>query len=34
MGVCEMSHRGKEFKGIIEGAEGQLSQVREFCEMS
>lgn len=24
MGVCELSHRGKEFKGIIEGAEGQL----------
>lgn len=22
MGVCELSHRGKEFKGIIEGAEG------------
>jgi phosphoserine aminotransferase len=23
MGVCELSHRGKEFKGIIEGAEGE-----------
>ena len=23
MGVCELSHRGKEFKGIIEGAEGK-----------
>jgi phosphoserine aminotransferase len=22
MGVCELSHRGKEFKAIIEGAEG------------
>ncbi|ORY29795.1 phosphoserine transaminase [Naematelia encephala] len=24
MGVCELSHRGKEFKGIIEGAEADL----------
>lgn len=24
MGVCELSHRGKEFKSIIEGAEGQF----------
>jgi len=23
MGVCELSHRGKEFKAIIEGAEGE-----------
>ena len=23
MGVAELSHRGKEFKGIIEGAEGE-----------
>lgn len=23
MGVCELSHRGKDFKGIIEGAEGK-----------
>jgi phosphoserine aminotransferase len=23
MGVCELSHRGKEFKGIIEKAEGK-----------
>jgi phosphoserine aminotransferase len=23
MGVCELSHRGKEFKGIIEKAEGE-----------
>jgi len=22
MGICELSHRGKEFKAIIEGAEG------------
>jgi phosphoserine aminotransferase len=22
MGVCELSHRGKDFKAIIEGAEG------------
>lgn len=22
MGVCELSHRGKEFKGIVEKAEG------------
>ena len=26
MGICELSHRGKEFKGIIEGAEGKLRQ--------
>ena len=25
MGVCELSHRGKDFKAIIEGAEGELS---------
>ena len=25
MGVCELSHRGKEFKAIIEGAEGLLA---------
>jgi phosphoserine aminotransferase len=24
MGVCELSHRGKDFKAIIEGAEGKL----------
>lgn len=24
MGVCELSHRGKDFKAIIEGAEGEL----------
>jgi phosphoserine aminotransferase len=23
MGVCELSHRGKEFKGIVEKAEGE-----------
>jgi phosphoserine aminotransferase len=23
MGVCELSHRGKDFKTIIEGAEGK-----------
>lgn len=23
MGVCELSHRGKEFKGIVGGAEGE-----------
>jgi hypothetical protein len=23
MGVCELSHRGKDFKAIIEGAEGK-----------
>jgi phosphoserine aminotransferase len=23
MGICELSHRGKEFKAIIEGAEGE-----------
>ncbi len=22
MGICELSHRGKEFKATIEGAEG------------
>ncbi|BEI94904.1 uncharacterized protein CcaverHIS019_0704850 [Cutaneotrichosporon cavernicola] len=27
MGVCELSHRGKEFKGIIEGAEADLRQL-------
>jgi len=25
MGICELSHRGKEFKAIIEGAEGNMS---------
>jgi hypothetical protein len=25
MGVCELSHRGKDFKAIIEGAEGKLA---------
>lgn len=25
MGVCELSHRGKEFKAIIEGAEGMAT---------
>ena len=25
MGICELSHRGKEFKSIIEGAEGGYS---------
>jgi hypothetical protein len=25
MGVCELSHRGKEFKAIVEGAEGEYS---------
>lgn len=23
MGICELSHRGKEFKAVIEGAEGR-----------
>lgn len=23
MGVCELSHRGKEFKAIVEGAESE-----------
>lgn len=27
MGVCELSHRGKEFKAIIEGAEGEPAQI-------
>jgi hypothetical protein len=27
MGVCELSHRGKDFKAIIEGAEGKLAVV-------
>jgi phosphoserine aminotransferase len=27
MGVCELSHRGKDFKAIIEGAEGKLVDV-------
>lgn len=26
MGICELSHRGKEFKAIIEGAEGRSWQ--------
>ena len=26
MGVCELSHRGKEFKAIVEGAEGDCSR--------
>lgn len=23
MGICELSHRGKEFKSILDGAEGE-----------
>lgn len=23
MGICELSHRGKEFKSILDGAEGR-----------
>lgn len=29
MGICELSHRGKEFKAIIEGAERE-SECFEF----
>jgi len=29
MGVCELSHRGKEFKGIIEKAEGMSVDQRQ-----
>lgn len=29
MGVCELSHRGKDFKAIIEGAEGKLAAAWE-----
>lgn len=29
MGVCELSHRGKEFKAIIEGAEGRCCLLPE-----
>ena len=28
MGICELSHRGKEFKAIIDGAEGQWHLLR------
>lgn len=31
MGVCELSHRGKEFKAIIEGAEGECARVLHAC---
>ncbi|WOO84728.1 Phosphoserine aminotransferase [Vanrija pseudolonga] len=30
IGVCELSHRGKEFKGIIEGAEANLRKLLEI----
>jgi phosphoserine aminotransferase len=31
MGVCELSHRGKEFKAIIEGAEGESNDCAMRC---
>ena len=31
MGVCELSHRGKDFKAIIEGAEGESSEDFSPC---
>lgn len=31
IGICELSHRGKEFKGIVEGAEGELAAEHWNC---
>jgi phosphoserine aminotransferase len=31
MGVCELSHRGKEFKGLIEKAECKHDLIRRRC---
>lgn len=33
MGVCELSHRGKDFKAIIEGAEGESGRYRFRCRV-
>ena len=34
MGVCELSHRGKEFKEIIETAEGEPATYVPFDELN